>query len=68
MRKKRFVVIDGEALEHLELVYGFAHVVERAILALLQRALERNAVAIRDVPRKVCIESKENVDQRLWTI
>ena len=68
MRKKRLVVIDGESLEHLEHVYGFAHVIERAIFALLQRALERNALAVRQVPHKVRVESQENVDQRLWTI
>ena len=53
MRQKRFVVVDGDALERLLHIDRLAHVVKCPLLALLERAHERDALAERVIPREV---------------
>ena len=59
------MVVDGQALEHLLHVDSLEHVVKSTSLALLRAALERNALQIWTIPRKIRVERQQRVDQRL---
>ena len=59
------MVVDGQALEHLLHVDSLEHVVESTSLALLRAALERDALQIWTIPRKIRVERQQRVDQRL---